>query len=458
MIDFSYHSKQDPAQRVDAGIASYSKLFLMSVQAGLIDAPGWWSVARDNWLTDFWHQAGNDLLAGAISTLVAKISTANWYVEGPELLATTYRNILLEQSDFLHGWDAFIEKWVQGYLSRDHGGMAERLRASDVDLTGPALGFAHLDESKCSFTNDYEYPVLYTGAQGCIKLHRSQVMVITDLPSGRDADYGVGFCSVSRALSTASILMDIVRYKRERLSDLPPAGLLMLNNVTEKQWEDITTKYDARMRNDNNTVWRDVMVAMGVDPECPVSAELFELSKLPEHYSEREATEMAVYTFALAFRVDPREFWPVSSGALGTATEASLQHLKAKAKGEGAIFTKIERQLNSPFSLPKHVRFAFDYRNDEDDERANQIAKLKIENVRRMWESSPNRSAVVEGQTNEGIITTDQARQLLAQEGLIPQEWSSGLSAPPEQFYDTKTYGPITRVYRDSTFQRYWFT
>lgn len=462
-----------PSGDVDGSIPALSQALLTSFAAQMDTVPPWWSKNRDNWLYAFWKERGNDLLSGAISTLVAKIASTNWYLEGPEQLVDTYRDVLLHESDFGAGWDNWITKWVTSYLSRDMGGISIRHRMSAGDLTGPSMGFSHVDETKCFLTGDPDYPIAYgaKGAKRLRKLRREYVMRIVDMPSTRDQDKGAGFCSVSRAVSTAEILKMIVSYKGERLSDLPPAAILFISNLTQTQWEDIVTKYDTRQRNEGNTVWRDLLTAFGFDPEHPVSVEMFELSSLPEHYDEKTATEIAVYTFALAFRVDPREYWPVSAGPLGTATEATIQHKKAKAKGEGIIFNAIEHQLNHPLSLPPSVKFRFDYRDDEEDQSAAQIAELKIRNIRRMWEPAPNRQQFPAGapdesqpgrpgmdepartlieQEMEGLISTEEARALLAIEGILPPDWVQGTERV-DRVYDVRSWGEYRRVYRDGT-------
>lgn len=419
-----------------------SRMFLWTVSASISDAPRWPSRARDNWLGDFWRRPGNDILAGALATLNAKVCAANWFVDGPLTIAMAVRNTLLYQSQFGDGWDAMLQPLVMSFLDRDFGGILEQHRASASDHEGPALGYAHLDESKCYATGDWDYPLIYDAAKGPKKLHRSQFMRLVDCASSREKDKGVGFCAISRALVTALILMDIARYKRERLSDLPPAGILVINNFTYTEWEDITQTYDTRQRNEGNQVWRDVMTICGIDPRYPISIELFEMARLPEHYDERTATEIAVYTFALALRMDPREIWPVSAGPLGTATEAELQHRKAKAKGEGIIFTALERKLNGPNALPNTVRFKFDFREDEDDLRKAEIDGAKLRNIRAMWETSPNRGEP------EGIITTDEARAWAVWENLIPPHIVGATITEGKQ-YDVRAYGPPARVHRD---------
>lgn len=426
--------------------------FMWSIATARNEAPAWWSGSRDNWLVDFVKKPGNDLLAGAVSTMVAKIEATSWYVDGPKQLAEAYRDSLLHKSEFGAGWSVMVSKFVQGFFNRDGGGLLEQQRSSIGDHSGPARAFSHLDESKCLYSNNPEWPVYYQDGEKLRKLHRSQVSRIVDMPSGIESDRSYGFCAVSRSLATAMILADVVRYKRERLSDLPPAGIMFLSNLTSLQWDDIVKRYDTRQRNDGMAVWRDLMVVCGVDPAYPVSAELFETSRLPEHYDDKIATEIGVYSFALAFRTDPREFWPVSSGPLGTATEAAIQHRKAKAKGEGIVFTAIERTLNGPFALPAVCSFRFDYRDDEDDKMAAEIAHQRLQNIRLMWESSPNRS-MPEGEINEGIISTEQAQQLMLHWKLVP-EYILGVTEEEIQDYDVRMHrmwGPLTRAYGDGS-------
>lgn len=442
----SVQDRTEPPTRIDHLAGS----FLWSVGSSLSTCPRYWSRRRDQWLAGFWKQEGNDLLAGAVSTLIAKIVATSWYVEGPLSVALAYRDILLNQIGFGAGWDEEVTKWVESYLCTDLGGPLERWRTSPTDRTGPALGFAYLDALKCIPTGDPEFPLVYESKDGLRKLHRANVGRIVDSPSGRETDLGVGFCSVSRAVATALIMMEIVRYKRERLSDLPPAGILFINNMIDTQWQDIIKQYDVRQRNQGNQTWRDLLVAFGIDAAHPLTADLFELSSLPEHYDEKVATEMAIYTFALAFRVDPREYWPVSAGPLGTATEAEIQHRKAKGKGEGIIFSAIERQLNSPYSLPRGVHFGFDFRDAEEDKLAADIAGIKITNIRRMWEPHPSAPA-----EHPGMITNEEARIMLARQNLIPPEFVSGLNVETERVYDSRLYGPTVRAYRDGRVLRY---
>lgn len=485
---------RQPGAAGGGAFTDIARAFIMAVGATIDEAPAYWSTARDEWLSKLPKRPGSDLLVGAISTIVAKISAANWYVEGPVSQATFYRDSLLYQSEWREGWDALVNKWVGPYCYRDMGGVVERQWASATDIgVRPALAFAHLDESKLTPTQDPRYPYIYTHKDGQKKIPQEAVMRIVDMHDPLDQYRHVGLCATSRAVTTALILMDIARYKRERLSDLPPAGILFINNMTDLQWSDIMNKYEARQTNEGNKVWRNMLTAFGYDPAYPMTVETVEFAKLIEGYDDRDATEIAVYSFAVAFRMDPRELWPVSSGMVGTATEADLQHRKAKSKGEGIIFSSIERQFNNPWSLPPTVRFKFDFRDDEDDMSAAKIAEVKIGNIRRMWEATPNASMYSamrgrpggpdEGDNNNpppsaeppttddssrpvqgeraddadapskqfdfsGMISTEEARLLLAREGLIPPEFV-GKALEQDKIYDIRSFGPRARVYRD---------
>jgi hypothetical protein len=417
LLKESVQTKPDAA--LGAGSPMQSGLLSwFQVLADSDEAPPYWSRARDTWLRQFVTAPGNDLLAGTVATVAAKVAGTGWYLEGPERTANFYRKLLLRTSEFGDGWDMMVNKAVWDYLTQDAGGWLERIREG---TEGAAIGFAALDNAQMYITGDPAYPAEYATSfaadgekAGRQRLHRSQFIHMVDCPSPQERMLGVGFCAVSRALATARILMDVTRYEREKLSDLPPAGLLLLNNMSQQQWQDLQTAYDTRQQQRGNTVWRQVMVAFGLDPTLPLSADHFAFSQLPDSYDKRAQTEIAIYAFALAFRIDPREIWPVSSGALGTTTEAEVMHLKARAKGAGLVLTQIERALNDGLSLPKNITFAFDFQDTEEDARSIEIAQGKAEFIRALWEPA--------GTTGQGLVSTEEARAWLVREGLFDEE------------------------------------
>ena len=427
---------------------------LLSFYTELDQAPAYWSYARDAWLRSFVTDPGNDLLAGTMATVTAKVATTGWVLEGPERTANKYRNVLVQLSDFGAGWSGYVQKWVWDYLSQDAGGWSERIRMGKANKQGAAIGFANLDNARTRITGDPMLPVEYTPVSfdgknaDSVLMHHSQVMHLVDSPTPNALRRGVGFCAVSRAITTAQILLDIATYERERLSDLPPAGLLMLNNMTRKQWEDVEKQYETRQKQQGNRIWRDILTVFGMDPSLPIQAEILAFSGLPDNFDKQTATEIAIYSFALAFRIDPREIWPVSAGPMGTATEANIQHIKAKGKGAGLIMTEIERMFNQELSLPATLTFRFDFQDAEEDLQSAEIASAKAEFLRKLTEPI--------GQGEDGIISREEGRAWLVKEGLFDEEdlLAFGADESSTDVEEAKSayaidMGPKARVYSD---------
>lgn len=80
----------------------------------------WWSPQRDNDLREFWMKPGNDILQGAISSLVKWGTTLPYTIEGPKRRLPIFQN-LLSQSEFGQGWATLLSKTLQDYYSQDKG-------------------------------------------------------------------------------------------------------------------------------------------------------------------------------------------------------------------------------------------------------------------------------------------------------------------------------------------------
>lgn len=458
-----------PDAKQGEGMASGGLSGLFRFYAEADGVPPYWSQSRDEWLRDFLYKPNNDLLLGTTSTIAARVATSKWFLEGPERTVNIYQKILLQRIGFNAGWSTDVMRGAIDFLTQDKGWTEERLRASKSDRTGGAIGFAHMDSAHIDVWTDPDYPVQwrdegtrYQNGSDQFKglMHRSRVFRIVDMPSPSRDLRGVGLCALSRALTTARILADIARYERERLSDLPPAGILLLNNMTRTQWDDVSKQYDTRQQQQGNQVWRDTMVAFGLNPAVPLQAELLEFSTMPEHFDKKTITEIAIYSFALAFNTDPREIWPVSSGTLGTATEANIQNMKAKAKGHGLILALIERALNDGLSLPPTITFKFDYQDVEEDERAARIRLLNAKFI-----SILAGGGAMDGAGRAPIINIQQAQQWLIKQGYFDQQELEEFAMPEEDYQaeDTEVakalhderlrvdHGPLVRMWCDPT-------
>lgn len=371
------------------------------------DIAPWWSSQRDAELRVFWRQTGNDILQGAVSSMIKKFKSMNWVVEGPERVAKRYQDVLAN-AEFEKGWGALLSPVIEDYLVTDKGAFIEVLGKGDASgaIEGPALGLAHMDSGRCTLTGDLEYPVLFSNVKTDKphKIHHSRVIHLVDMPSPNEAMNGVGFSSVSRVVASSQVLLKLARYKNEKLSDLPEAGLLILNNIVPKQWEDAQAGHQKERRRLGHAIWSNVMALFSVDPSKPASANLVSFANLPDSFDERSATEVYINIVALAFGVDVREFWPMSAGPLGTAQETQIQHQKAKGKGIGDLITGIERAINWKV-LPESATFRFDFTDDEEDLTKAQIDDQRTRTIMSMWKPDP---------TTGSPVTQAEIRQMLA--------------------------------------------
>lgn len=359
-------------------------------------APGWNTVDRDAWLRAFWPKYGNDILQAVLAVSIAKIQTQNWELEGPKRLVNFYHRLFRDEADFGAGYSQLVARGVQDYYTQDNGWFIERMRSGPDDLGGPCLGVAHIDSARMHHTGFNDYPFVYLDVDGSHHLmHRSQFIRIVDMPTpvtGLRTPVK-GFCALSRALSTAVILSLLTTMKREKLSDLPPGAIAIFNNINKKQFESALTLHDEQHDQRGSTVWRSLLPLFGIDPAHPADIKFVPLREVWENFDELTAYNVAVYSFAAAWRMDPREFWPVSSGPLGTGKEAEIQHEKAKAKSSGLLFTELERAFNADDTLSPGVSFKFRLQDAEEEQQRAEINHTQIENVKAMQDAGAQLSA-----------------------------------------------------------------
>jgi hypothetical protein len=121
-----------------------------------------------------------------------------------------------------------------------------------------------------------------------------------------------------------------------------------------------------------------------------------------------------MYGYASCFGFDPSEFWPVQFGSLGRGTETEVQHMKATGKGGTEFALAYGEQLQRV--LPDTLHFEFEQRDD-----AGSAQKAAVKRAKLDWVSMAYQSGLQAGQP---LLSRDEARQLLADEQLIPSEWT----------------------------------
>jgi len=377
------------------------------------DIPEWGLPTRDEWLREFWKSPGNDILQGAVSSMVKKMKALPWAITGGERLTTRYQSILANAEQG-KGWGIFLDKFVQDYLTQDRGAFGEIIHATP-DPNSPIVGLAHLDAGRCWPTGNIEKPVLYEDIKG--KKHlllESQAFHLADMASPDEKMNDRGMCAVSRVLKAASVIRAFAQYKDEKLSTRPLPGLAIASGVTQKQLRQALVAADGEeIQEHGRLMFRNIPIIAALSPEHDASIEMIEFRSIPDGFDSEAEINLFVYILALSFGVDAREFWPATTTG-ATKADALVQAQKARGKGPGDMISQIERVLNWKV-LPPRCEFKFDFQDDEEDRLQTEIRNEKIAGVRKMWEPSPV--------TLEGIITGEEARNLLVDDGILPEEF-----------------------------------
>jgi hypothetical protein len=335
--------------------------------------PPWGAYGRQRKLLDFYYDPYNWAVQGAFAAIAKQVASTPYEIKGDKehkILVRHFEDVLsgAQFDDFGGGFRGFIMRLVLDFLRFDEGAYAEIIGPGDSkgSIKGRVTGVAQLNAMRCVNTGNPDHPVVYYGRRtGQLhKMSRYRVARLIDMPDGTDDETGRGLSALSRVISIASSMNYQIRYNIQRLDDLPPAGILAINNV--RNWDDQMALYEGARQRDGGDVWANVMVLQGIEPDKPVMVEHTPFADESEHFNFKEYTEVMVNALALALNVDPQDIWPLTGSALGTGTQSSILHTKAAGKMLGDLRTLITRMINFHI-LPPSLEFQFKYKDTERD-------------------------------------------------------------------------------------------
>lgn len=364
---------------------------------------------RDNWLRTVWKLEPH--LAGVVNAVTIIDSNRGWSIIGGRNQVHRYTDIL-HSADGGAGWRSYSRRASLSYWTTDMGFVGEVGREGKE---GPMRALYHVDSARCKLTGSVDYPLEYYPLQAGVQRWRSDDFFrVCSMPSDDEAFRGLGFCAVSRAIEVARLLYAVLMHDQEQVAARAPKGLLLLKGIDQKQWEDAMAarkeNLDAMERRFYGGV--AVLANSGIDQ---LDAQLISLSQLPQNFDAEKFTAMSMYALALCFGYDPSEFWPVQFGALGRGTETEVQHNKATGKG-GIDFT-LNLQEQIQLEMPPTLQFEFEDRDDQGELAAEMVKQAKVKTVTDMRESGMA--------AGDPLISREEGRILLAQQGLIEEEWTA---------------------------------
>lgn len=388
--------KPDRKQGVFASIYWWVKEARLSAPVYQVD-----SRARDRWLSEFWKREAH--LAGVINSVVSIDKNRAWAITGGRNQVNRYTQ-MLRYAEAGQGWRYYINQQAQAYYATDIGGITELGREG---RNGPVRALYTLDSTLCRLTGNFQKPLHYDNTKE--DWTAEDFFRVVSMPSFREEHYGLGFCAVSRVLEMAKLMIAVYEHDQEMLGARSPTGLLLLQGITQDQWEAAmaarSEELSAREQN-----WFGSVAVLATEGDATPDAKLVALSQLPTGFDIEKTTNLLMYCYALCLGYDPIEFWPVQAGALGRGRETELQHEKATGKGGADFMLSFQDRLQ--MVLPETITFEFEQRDEK--------GMVLEAQVYQAWANVAN--ALYQG--GMGILTREQAASLLVENGIIPAEWT----------------------------------
>jgi len=350
---------------------------MLATQVRKSELPPHGDPTRDLSLAEFWK--GEPILAGAVYSMAAKMTSLSWTVIGGADRAGYFAN-LLARSVSMDGydWGAFISATAQDFYTTDRGAFWETPR-NGHRIIGELADLGHIDALQCAMTGNSRQPIFYlSDVTSQSRFFRpGEYIHFSSLPSPREKHFGMGYCACSRAWRAAKLLMGLHDYDEEKLSNLPPEGVAAVSGLTMEEFQDALEHWKVSRERAGSLTFPQVLWLLGSQPGSKVEVDFAGFSQIPESFERSVVIEQYINTLALDFGVDAREFWPVSTSTLGTASESEIQHMKAKGKGPGEFVSVVERKVNG--EMEDGVEFSFDTKDIAEDKQAADIAKTWVE-------------------------------------------------------------------------------
>ncbi len=375
---------------------------------------------RDQWLRSVWRREPH--LAGVVNSVVLIDANRGWVLAGGHNQVLRY-SAVLHGAEAGEGWRTYFRKVSQSYWCTDLGAITEVGRDGK---TGPMRAMYHVDPARSRLTGDPDAPLEYfppVGGKGQL-WGPMDFFRVASMPSDDETLYGLGFCAVSRCIEIVRLLHAVLLHDQEQIGAKAPKGLLLLQGISEKQWEDSLAMREEQLSSLEREYYGGVQVLASAGTE-QIDAKLIALSQLPANFDARQFEDLSMYAIALCFGYDPSEFWPVQYGSLGRGTEVQIQH--AKATGKGGLDFALHYQERLQGELPETLQFEFEQRDDMGELSSANLARAKLDIVTAAYQAGLMQGAP--------LLSREEARILLAENRLIPSEWTEAVE--PIEVTDT---------------------
>jgi hypothetical protein len=386
--------------------------------------PGWWSTARDRALGKVWKESNHLSIAvyntqakivGIPPVIVPRDPTNDKHLDQAE----TLESVLFTSSDFGQGWAVTYAKFIENLITQDNGAFMEII--GEGDPAGPIIGtpvsIRHLDSSRCIRTGHPIFPVKYMDDTGKLfKIHRTRVIYMSQMPSAYKDMYGVGFCAVSRSVEIAQTLIDIIRYKQERLGSRPQNQMLIGKGVTGLQIMNALRMHEESLSNRGLSRYAKSFAIGSENTDIDVTK--LDLNHL-DPFDEETSMNLGMFAIASAFGMDADELWPVAGKSAGKA-EANIRRMRARGRLPAQITSELRTQFGYKV-LPPHLALNFDFKDDEEDMQQANIRDIRARNRERdLGDGSINIRGARLGMLDSGDLNRPTFEEMELSDGRLP--------------------------------------
>lgn len=371
--------------------------------------PAYWSRARDKILRGTVYQEA--MWASSVGIACTKMASLGWEVEsvtkGTAPLLTKRLHGILHGADAGKGWVTFISKHLRDYLCTDNGAFVEVIRGSN-HRGSRILGIMHLDSLRCTRTGDPKYPLLYRDLLGREHILKDyQCLMLSDMPDPGETYNGVGLCSASRAYPAIMKLAAMEQYLWEKVSGSKSQAIYLVKGIGQENFQAAMAAADQDQKSQGNAVYKGAIIVpfMG---DFPMEMITIPLAELPDKFDRKEEFDLAVLTYANALGLDVQDLQPLTGQALGSGAQSQVLDDKASGKGLSAWRQQFMHLLNE-YIAPNAVNFHFIEKDWRDIKIQSDINSEYVD--------------MVSGAVESGILTAEQALQVLVDKEVFPREF-----------------------------------
>lgn len=401
--------------------------------------PPYGTKLRDETLRRLFRDDMCTMFRGVVAGIIKKIQSTPFEIKAPVYYGNYWQRMLLE-ADLGNGWATFISKLVLDFMRCDSGAFVELIGSGEAHeplYTAP-VAIANLDSLRCWFTGDDEFPIWYYSSDGHVyKIHYTRVRQLVDTPESDEYRRGYGYCAMSRSITsiTKDILMN--RYVVQLMDDNPPPGFVLFSGLGNRELEQAIIHRDNERNTNSGGIWGRAIKLFSLNMEQKPTVEFINYSQPPVGFDYPTYQNQLAKEMANTIGIDLLDFWELTGGNIGSATQSQVLAQKSRGKTIGAFYKTIERLINS--ILPDDCEFVFEY---DDPQADNDLAT--------------NASTWVGiASALSGVLSADETRRLLANqipavkdvitdsEGVIQELNDSAIDTPLETRANTPDTGVV---------------